>query len=147
MRPVTCCTLPWKRAWIDDHISEMLSFPNAKHDDRVDAESQALNYWRGGAEKWPKKCLTFNLRTLILRKTGSIFDMDYSTSYWNRQSNSLNHKRKRFPMWVLRPIKTIEAAPPVLRFMAGTSQKTTFTSFKENNGRTLSIECSDLIPT
>lgn len=34
--------------WIDEHISEMISFPNAKHDDRVDAESQALNYWREG---------------------------------------------------------------------------------------------------
>jgi len=34
--------------WVDDHIAEMLSFPNAKHDDRVDAESQALNYWRDG---------------------------------------------------------------------------------------------------
>lgn len=31
--------------WIDGHLTEMLAFPNAKHDDRVDAESQALNYF------------------------------------------------------------------------------------------------------
>jgi predicted phage terminase large subunit-like protein len=30
--------------WVVDHMGEILSFPNAKHDDRVDAESQALKY-------------------------------------------------------------------------------------------------------
>lgn len=30
--------------WITDHVKEMLTFPNAANDDRVDAESQALQY-------------------------------------------------------------------------------------------------------
>lgn len=29
--------------WVEDFIEELVSFPNAKHDDIVDAMSQALN--------------------------------------------------------------------------------------------------------
>lgn len=32
--------------WIKSHIAELLNFPNAKNDDRVDAETQFLNYMR-----------------------------------------------------------------------------------------------------
>ena len=96
------CPTSENAPWIDDHISEMLSFLTLS----MTTESmQNRRHWTIGvkelSEKWPKKCLTFNLRTLILRKTGgSIFDMDYSTSYWNRRKQFLNHKRKRFPMGV-----------------------------------------------
>jgi predicted phage terminase large subunit-like protein len=31
--------------WVLDHKSEILGFPNAKNDDRVDTESQALNHF------------------------------------------------------------------------------------------------------
>ena len=31
--------------WVLDHKAEILGFPNAKHDDRVDTESQALNHF------------------------------------------------------------------------------------------------------
>jgi predicted phage terminase large subunit-like protein len=42
--------------WISDHIGEMVSFPNGKNDDRVDAESQALNYLRGNTHgKWTEE--------------------------------------------------------------------------------------------
>ena len=32
--------------WINDFIDEVVSFPNATHDDQVDAMSQALNRFR-----------------------------------------------------------------------------------------------------
>lgn len=32
--------------WAEDHIEEIVSFPNGKFNDRVDTESQALNYFR-----------------------------------------------------------------------------------------------------
>ena len=35
---------PKNAPWIDDYTNELLSFPNAKHDDQVDATTQALNY-------------------------------------------------------------------------------------------------------
>jgi predicted phage terminase large subunit-like protein len=35
---------PQNSPWIDDYTNELLSFPNAKHDDQVDATTQALNY-------------------------------------------------------------------------------------------------------
>ena len=31
--------------WVIDHKAELIGFPNAKHNDRVDAESQALNHF------------------------------------------------------------------------------------------------------
>ena len=31
--------------WVEDHITELLLFPNGKHDDRVDAETQMLKYF------------------------------------------------------------------------------------------------------
>ena len=32
--------------WVEQHILEMLTFPNAKNDDRVDAETQLLKYYK-----------------------------------------------------------------------------------------------------
>jgi len=34
------------KPWIADHVDEIVGFPNAKFNDRVDTESQALNYFR-----------------------------------------------------------------------------------------------------
>jgi hypothetical protein len=34
-------------SWADDFIGEVCSFPNGKRDDRVDALTQALNFYRG----------------------------------------------------------------------------------------------------
>lgn len=36
--------LPKDQAWIADFLDEVLGFPNAKHDDQVDAFSQLLNW-------------------------------------------------------------------------------------------------------
>lgn len=38
--------LPKQAPWLDDFIQELTHFPNAKHDDQVDAFSQGLNYLR-----------------------------------------------------------------------------------------------------
>ena len=35
---------PENEPWVDDRIEEIIVFPNGKHDDRVDTESQLLNY-------------------------------------------------------------------------------------------------------
>lgn len=37
---------PKESDWIGEHIHEMISFPNAKNDDRVDTETQFLNFHR-----------------------------------------------------------------------------------------------------
>ena len=36
--------LPKKAPWLDDFLLEITRFPNAKHDDQVDALSQGLNW-------------------------------------------------------------------------------------------------------
>jgi predicted phage terminase large subunit-like protein len=35
---------PSMAPWVIEHVKEMLTFPNATNDDRVDAETQALSY-------------------------------------------------------------------------------------------------------
>lgn len=40
--------------WIEDHVTEMLTFPNGKHDDRLDAETQALNYFYVGMDNFQR---------------------------------------------------------------------------------------------
>ena len=40
-------SLPTHAAWLTDYESEMLTFPNAPHDDQVDATTQFLNWIRG----------------------------------------------------------------------------------------------------
>ena len=34
-------------AWVHDYVHELLTFPNAAHDDQVDATTLALNQLRG----------------------------------------------------------------------------------------------------
>jgi len=36
--------LPRQADWLADYLSELLAFPLARHDDQVDATSQALKY-------------------------------------------------------------------------------------------------------
>lgn len=38
--------LPRQAPWLDDYLRELLSFPNARHDDQVDSTTQFLNYIR-----------------------------------------------------------------------------------------------------
>ncbi|MHA1372450.1 MAG: phage terminase large subunit, partial [Promethearchaeota archaeon] len=38
------CFLPKGKSWVSDFIQEIILFPNAKHDDQVDAFTQFLNY-------------------------------------------------------------------------------------------------------
>lgn len=39
--------LPVSAPWLDSYLHEMMSFPSAKHDDRVDSTSQFINWWKG----------------------------------------------------------------------------------------------------
>lgn len=42
-----CCFLPeGETAWMADFKHEVPGFPQAKHDDQVDALSQLLEYWK-----------------------------------------------------------------------------------------------------
>jgi predicted phage terminase large subunit-like protein len=36
--------LPRHASWLEDYVAELLAFPNGRHDDQVDATSQALNW-------------------------------------------------------------------------------------------------------
>lgn len=38
--------IPDDALWLDNYLSELTSFPNAKHDDMVDSTSQFINWWR-----------------------------------------------------------------------------------------------------
>jgi predicted phage terminase large subunit-like protein len=38
--------LPQEAPWLDDYITELISFPGSKHDDQVDSTTQALDYLR-----------------------------------------------------------------------------------------------------
>ncbi|MGN6108314.1 MAG: phage terminase large subunit, partial [Kofleriaceae bacterium] len=39
--------------WLEEFVHEISMFPNGKHDDRVDALSQCLNFRREAADEWP----------------------------------------------------------------------------------------------
>lgn len=43
--------LPEKAPWLDDFLLEVTRFPNAKHDDQVDALSQGINWFKEGYRK------------------------------------------------------------------------------------------------
>lgn len=59
--------LPKKKPFTEDFVNECSAFPNGKHDDQVDAMSQALNrliYWKNGKPSVPtsdNKLIQFNL--------------------------------------------------------------------------------------
>jgi predicted phage terminase large subunit-like protein len=40
---------PERFEWVDDHVTEMVSFPKSKYKDAVDAESQAITYLSGNS--------------------------------------------------------------------------------------------------
>lgn len=47
---------PFHKPWVQDHVNEIVSFPNGKFNDRVDAETQALSYVkRTGVGKFTKE--------------------------------------------------------------------------------------------
>jgi predicted phage terminase large subunit-like protein len=43
--------------WVNDYVQELIGFPNAEHDDRVDATTQALNQLRGTLYPEAKQCV------------------------------------------------------------------------------------------
>jgi predicted phage terminase large subunit-like protein len=53
--------LPEAAPWLRDFLDEVTSFPNALHDDMVDAMSQALNYLSQHAQ--PMEFMTRRRRT------------------------------------------------------------------------------------
>ncbi|WP_051287552.1 phage terminase large subunit [Paenibacillus taiwanensis] len=58
--------LPRRAEWIHDFVEEAASFPNGKHDDQVDAMSQALNrfiYFSGDIPESNKQVTPFPFRT------------------------------------------------------------------------------------
>ncbi len=44
-------------AWVHDYVQELLNFPNAEHDDQVDATTLALNQLRGTLFPESKECV------------------------------------------------------------------------------------------
>lgn len=49
--------IPENAKYTGDYVEELVSFPNAKHDDQVDATSQAINYME---RKRPAQIITTN---------------------------------------------------------------------------------------
>jgi predicted phage terminase large subunit-like protein len=43
--------------WVSDYVQELIGFPNAEHDDQVDATTQALNQLRGTLYPEAKQCV------------------------------------------------------------------------------------------
>jgi hypothetical protein len=43
--------------WVRDYVQELIGFPNAEHDDQVDATTQALNQLRGTLFPQSKQCV------------------------------------------------------------------------------------------
>ena len=43
--------------WVSDYVQEIIAFPNAEHDDQVDATTQALNQLRGTLYPEAKQCV------------------------------------------------------------------------------------------
>ena len=46
-----------KYEWVSDYVQELIGFPSAKHDDQVDATTQALNQMRGTLFPESKQCV------------------------------------------------------------------------------------------
>jgi predicted phage terminase large subunit-like protein len=43
--------LPQAAPWLDDYLDELTAFPNARHDDQVDATAQALDWLKGAGRE------------------------------------------------------------------------------------------------
>jgi len=48
--------LPNSAPWLGDFLTELLSFPNGRHDDQVDSVSQFLRWWQNDAYQNPVLC-------------------------------------------------------------------------------------------
>ena len=75
--------------WVANFIEEAATFPNGKHDDQVDAFSQAMNWARGHTHRparfsMPRGRIPDNLEALGLRSP--TYTASYATT--SRQSNS-----------------------------------------------------------
>lgn len=54
--------------WITNYVAELLAFPQGKHDDQVNATSQALNYLAGrNARRGPLVARDINRRDVVRR--------------------------------------------------------------------------------
>ena len=48
--------LPNSAPWLGEFLTELLSFPNGRHDDQVDSVSQFLRWWQKDAYQNPVLC-------------------------------------------------------------------------------------------
>jgi predicted phage terminase large subunit-like protein len=56
--------VPYSAPWLDDYLQELMMFPNGKHDDQVDATSQALAHLfaRVGPDAWLQEAREWKAR-------------------------------------------------------------------------------------
>ena len=66
--------IPKQNKWADDLLTEMLQFPNAAHDDQVDAMTMAIHYMK---ESWH-----FNASQKILIGMMMIKKIKKRVAYW-----------------------------------------------------------------
>lgn len=74
--------LPKGKPWVHEFVDQCSSFPNAKHDDMVDAMSQALNRFMWFYSDVPQEKKIFNF-DFEKPKQDSIFGGEMHTSYLN----------------------------------------------------------------
>ena len=63
-------------SWLDDFEAELFAFPNAPHDDQVDALSQALAHAKGQSSKW---------NDTATKNFGNFVAGLYNMAEWNRR--------------------------------------------------------------
>lgn len=63
-------------SWLDDFEAELFAFPNAPHDDQVDALSQALAHANGQTSKW---------NDTATKNFGKFVEGLYNMAEWNRR--------------------------------------------------------------
>jgi predicted phage terminase large subunit-like protein len=56
--------LPKNASWLAEFLSELLAFPNGRHDDQVDSVSQLLRWWQND---WTRTQMQFHVPYVVSR--------------------------------------------------------------------------------
>jgi predicted phage terminase large subunit-like protein len=56
--------LPKSAPWLGDFLSELLAFPNGRHDDQVDSVSQFLRWWQNN---WSRTHISWAMPIVVSR--------------------------------------------------------------------------------